>query len=55
MEYRIEFHKDNIFKVIKITPFNIKFLQEEKEEEVFKGSVSDCKAFIDASKKGYIN
>ena len=52
MEYRIEFDKDNIFKVIKIKHADIRFLQEHKEDEVFKGNITDCKSFIEMSKNG---
>jgi len=54
MEYRIEFHKDNIFRVIRITHADLRFLQEEKQEEVFKGSISECKDYIDVSKRGVL-
>ena len=54
MEYRIEFCKDNIFRVIRTTYGDLNFLQDDKHEEVFRGSVSECKDFIEMSRKGLI-
>jgi len=43
-QYRVEWYMDNTYRVIEI----------ETEQTVFKGSLSDCEAFIRLTEKGYM-
>jgi len=62
MKYRVGFYQDNEYEVLKKTDvhvledgYSIDYSEwDDYERQVFKGSISDCEAYIRLHEQGYM-